>query len=134
VKRLVAAPLGALALAGCGNAPHDLFVVERGGTIPGAGLTLRVGHGGSVRCNDLPEGRIGDRALLEARIAAEELAPVLERGETYPARPGSVLNYRVIGEQGTVSFADTSRGLPQVLNEVAALTRRIAIDTCGLDR
>jgi hypothetical protein len=123
-----------LIAAGCGSAPHDLFVVERGGNVSGAGLTLRVGHGGSVRCNALPEGRLGDRELLEARDVAERLGPVLERGESYAARPGSILNYRVIGDGGTVSFADTSRGHPRVLDELAALTRRIAIDTCGLER
>jgi hypothetical protein len=45
-----------------------------------------------------------------------------------------VLRYRVVLEDGTVRFADTSRGQPAPLFAVAKLTRDIARGACRLAR
>jgi len=41
----------ALAAAGCGTPSHDLFAVERAGSIPGAKLRMIVSDGGTVTCD-----------------------------------------------------------------------------------
>ena len=44
------------------------------------------------------------------------------------------MRYRVRTEHGTVSFSDTSRGQPAVFYRVAAFTREVAQNVCGLAR
>ena len=130
-----AAPLAAaLALAACGSPPADLFVVERSGAIPGARLTLLVSDDGTVRCNGGPRRDAGSDRLLDARALARELAAQAERDRALPPGPGSVLRYRVRLEDGTVTFSDTSRGVPPAALRLAAFTREVARQVCGLAR
>jgi hypothetical protein len=124
----------AAALAGCGTPSADLFVVDRTGSLPDAKLTLRVGDGGTVRCDGGEERPIASEDLLDARQLTEDLRPLLDRGARLPARPGSLLQYRVSGEEGEASFADNSRRLPRAFGEVIRFTRKIAIEVCGRAR
>ena len=134
MRRAAAALAAALVLTGCGTPAADLFIVERAGSIPGARLTLRVGDGGTVRCDGGPEREIASEDLLDARQIAEELRPHLDRGTSLPARSGSVLQYRVLGEEGEARFADNSVDQPQVFAQVVVLTRKLARSACGRDR
>jgi hypothetical protein len=120
--------------AGCGTPSADLFVVTRTGSIPGAGLSLLVGDGGTVRCNGGAARPMGDQRLLTARELARDLRKPAEHALTLKAGPRSIMRYRVRSEDGTVTFSDTSRGQPQVLFRVAAFTRDIAQNVCGLAR
>ena len=130
-----AAPLlAAAALAACGTPSADLFVVERTGSLPDARLTLRVGDGGTVRCDGGDERPIASEDLLDARQLTEELRPLLDRDVRLAPREGSLLQYRVTGEEGEVRFADNSRGLPATFAELIRFTRRIATEVCGRDR
>jgi len=130
---LAAAAL-ALALAGCGgvNLP-DLFVVTRSGAIPGAHLTMLVNDSGSVTCNgskhELPSAR-----LLDARDLVRQLKPYAQKSLRLPPGPQSVLSYRMRDADGTVSFADDSRGIPAKLYRLPLFVREVAIGTCGLAR
>ena len=126
--------LAALALAGCGTPSADLFVVERTGSLPDAKLTLRVGDGGTVRCDGGDERPIDSDDLLDARQLTEDLRPLLDRGTQLPAREGSVLQYRVTGEEGEVRFADNSRNQPKTFAELIRFTRKIAMEACGRER
>jgi hypothetical protein len=123
----------ALALAGCGAAPADLFHVQRTGAIPGARLTLRVSDDGQATCNgrrrDVPS-----RLLILSRVLARDLQKPAQRRLVLPARPNSILRFRIRTEEGTVAFSDTSRGQPPVFYRAAELVREIAIDACGLPR
>jgi hypothetical protein len=135
--RLAAALAGAAvaaALAGCGTEGHDLFVVQRAGSIPGARLALRVTDDGRASCNRGPLVDITSAQLIDARELARELAPLAERRFALAPRPGSVLRYDVVVEAGRVHFADTSRGQPAPLFRVAKLTRDIARGACELAR
>jgi hypothetical protein len=134
--RRAAAALAAAALlgAGCGTPSADLFVVERTGELPGARLTLRVGDGGTVRCDGGPERSIASEDLLDARAIAEDLQPLLDRGVRLPSREGSLLRFRVTGEHGEARFADNSTGVPEVFGRVIAFTRKIAMTACGRPR
>jgi hypothetical protein len=130
----LALALAAPPLAGCGTEGHDLFVVERAGTIPGAGLQLRVTDDGRASCNRGALVDITSAQLIDARDLARELAPLARRRFALAPGPGSVLRYDVVLEDGRVRFADTSRGQPAPLFRVAKLTRDIARGPCGLAR
>lgn len=151
MRRLVpAAVAGALALAlgacGQGGPPADLFVVERDGTVPGARLTLRVTDDGGAYCNDGPRREISSAQLLEARelrraldgsVRDEDEPGLAERGVRLgPGRTGipSIFRFRVRSEEGTIAFADTSRGAGDVPPRIVKLTRDVARGPCGLDR
>jgi hypothetical protein len=128
------AALLCLLLAGCGgSAPPDLFEVKRSGADRNANLTLLVSDGGSVTCNGR-EHSITNQQLLEARELARELSPQAELNLQLPPGPNSVLSYRVRLEAGEVSFADTSRPLPQSFSKLTAFTADVGERVCGLSR
>lgn len=120
--------------AGCGTRSADLFVVTRTGEGPGARLRMLVGDGGAVRCNGGPERRLGDDRLLQARELVRDLKDETERGGTLPPGPQSVLSYRVWTQDGTVAFSDTSPRATADLRRLAAFTRVVAREVCGLAR
>jgi hypothetical protein len=119
-----------IAIAGCGGikAP-DLFVVERSGSVPGARLTLLVDEEGNVRCNGGEELKLSDPQIIQARALQEELKEPAEAGMSLPAKPGSVLSYRVRDENGLVSFADDSA---KVLRNLALFVLQVAQGVCRL--
>jgi hypothetical protein len=128
-----AAAIAAVAAAACGTPSADLFVVERSGDLPGARLDLVVGDGGAVEC-DGDERPITSDQLLEARDLADDLAPLLDEGVVLAPGAQSLLRFRVIGEQGTVEFSDSSRGLRPEFARVIAFTRQVAREACGRPR
>jgi hypothetical protein len=133
VRAAVPALIAAALAAGCGNRhAADLFVVERDGAVPGARLSLQVYDDGQVRCDGGPRRRLPEQVLLDAREIARELNELGPRA--LRPGPGSILRYRVRTEEGTVSFADSSRGQARAMYETQALTRRIAREVCGLPR
>lgn len=131
---LAAAAAAALALAGCGADYPDLMVISRTGSLPGAGLTLLINDGGTVRCNRRAALQMPPRPLLDAREIARELAEEAEAGLTLPRQPGSVLQFRVRTQDGTVAFSDVDAASRPQLGRLVALTRTIAQDVCGLER
>jgi hypothetical protein len=124
----------AAALAGCGGEAHDLFVVQRDGSVPGASLALRVTDDGRASCNRGPLVDITSAQLIDARELQRDLAPIAARRLALAPGRGSVLRYRVTLEDGAVRFADTSRGQSPPLFRVAKLTRDIARGPCRLAR
>jgi len=126
----------ALALAACGaGAPaHDLFLVQRAGAIPGARLALRVTDDGRASCNRGPLVEISSAQLIAARELERDLEPLAKRRFALPPGGDSILQYRVVLEDGTVRFADDSRGQPALLFKLAKLTRDVARGPCGLIR
>jgi ferredoxin len=122
-----------VALAGCGGQAPDLFEVKRSGTDRNANLTLLVSDGGSVTCNG-HEHPISNERLLEARQLARDLAAQAELNLALPPGPAPVLSYRVRVAEGEVSFADTSRPLPQSFAKLTAFTADVSERVCGLSR
>jgi hypothetical protein len=124
----------ALFAAGCGagiEAP-DLFVVERSGTTPGARLTLLVNEEGGLRCNGGAQRKLSDPQIIQARAIQEELKELAEAHLSLPARPGSVLAYRLSDENGSVRFADNSADQPKVLRNLALFVLQVARSVCRL--
>ena len=117
-------------LAGCGGQSSDLFAVDRAGSIPGARLRLVVSDGGTVRCDGGRPVAISDSELLDARNLQRDLEAPAARALRLPARPGSVLRYRVRTPDGTVAFADDSPAKPAVLNRLAFFVREISRARC----
>jgi hypothetical protein len=122
----------AVALAGCGGGVQaaDLFVVYRSGTVPGANLTLLINEEGVVHCDNGPPLPIDDSQLVLARGIQEELEGPSSKHLYLPPRPGSVLNYYVRDQEGTVRFSDNSLGKPKALRELQALVLQLAQGVC----
>ena len=134
MRRLAGAVLAlALAAAGCGTPPPDLFEVKRSGEDRNANVDVVVNDGGSVTCNGT-EHRLADDLLLRARQVLRDLEPQAELHLELPPGPRSQLRYTARMEAGTVSFADTSRGNPKSFLALAAFTKDVTEDVCGLER
>ena len=136
MRRAAAALLvaGAALAAGCGTPAADLFVVQRSGSIPGASLRMLVSDDGTARCNGAKKVDIGDPRLLDARALVTDLEPYAKRDLELTPGPNSILTYHVRLEAGTAGFSDTSRGQPAVFRRLAAFTREVAKNACGLPR
>jgi hypothetical protein len=124
----------ALLATGCGAGVKaaDLFVVERSGTTPDARVTLLVNEEGGLRCNGGSERKLSDPQIIQARAIQEELKELAEQHLYLPARPGSVLSYRVRDENGSVRYADNSGGQPKVLRNLALFVLQVAQSVCRL--
>jgi hypothetical protein len=124
----------ALLVAGCGSGvtAADLFVVERSGTTPGARVTLLVNEEGGLRCDGGSQRKLSDPQIIQARAIQEELKELAERHLYLPARPGSVLSYRVRDENGSVRYADNSSGQPKVLRNLTLFVLQVARSVCRL--
>jgi hypothetical protein len=134
VRRIAVAVLAlALAAGGCGTPPSDLFEVERSGADRNANVDVVVNDGGSVTCNG-KEHRLDAELLLRARQVLRDLEPQAELHLELPPGPRPQLRYKARMEAGTVSFADTSRGNPQSFLALAAFTKDVTEDVCGLER
>ena len=125
--------VAAVLLAGCGTRPADLFVVTRSGPDPAANLTMRVTDGGTVYCNG-KEHALDAKRLLQARQLTRDLGKQAEVGLELPPGPGSNLSYKVELEAGNVAFSDTSKGNPHDFFELAAFTKDVSEDVCGIVR
>jgi hypothetical protein len=123
----------ALAAAACGSPPPDLFVVDRSGSDRNANLELLVNDGGSVRC-DGHRHPLGADRLLQARQLERDLEPQAQLGLELPPGPGSILSYRVRMEGGTIAFSDRSRDVPPAFQRLAAFTKDVAEQVCGIER
>jgi hypothetical protein len=123
----------AIAVAGCGTPPPDLFEVKRTGADRNANVDVVVNDGGSVSCNGKEHPLDADR-LLRARQLLRDLEPQAELHLELPPGPQSQLRYRVRMEAGTVAFADTSRNNPRSFLALAAFTKDVTEDVCGLER
>jgi len=120
-------------LAGCGSESPDLFEVTRSGEDANANLTMVVSDGGTVSCDGASHPLDADR-LLRARELERELSEQAELGLELPPGPSPILSYRVRMDAGTVAFADTSRDPPRSFQQLAAFTKDVAEDVCGIDR
>ncbi|MDP1849043.1 MAG: hypothetical protein Q8K79_14720 [Solirubrobacteraceae bacterium] len=122
-----------LVVAACGTPSPDLFVVNRDGTVPGAKLELLVSDQ-TARCNDGPAQRLSSGQIIEARDIRRDLL-LLQNGEAGipKAPPAQFFEFAVQTEEGTLRYPDTQQR-PEILPRLSRFVRRVAIDTCGLER
>jgi len=130
---VVAAVVVALSLAGCGTPSPDLFVVKRTGEDPNANVDVVVNDAGRVSCNGKEHPLPAD-LLLRARQVLRDLEPQAELHLELSPGPQAQLRYRARMEKGTVSFADTSKRNPRSFLALAAFTKDVTEDVCGLER
>ena len=131
--RRAAVLLAALAVAGCGSPPPDLFEVQRSGADRNANVTMVVNDGGSVSCNGKSHP-LDAKDLLRARQLLRDLEPQAQLHLALPPGPNSELSYKARMEAGNVSFSDTSRGNPKSFLQLAAFTKDVTEDICGIQR
>lgn len=123
----------AVAIGACGTPSPDLFVVERDGSVPGAKLNLLVSDT-TVRCNGGPRLPLTSAQTIEARDITDDLLKVQSGSVTVPkAPPAQIFSFTIRDEAGELRFADTAQ-VPKILPRTALFVRRIAIDTCKLER
>ncbi len=134
--RWLVAACAALALAGCGAPAGDLFAVERSGVGAGAKLSLIVSDAGTVRCNRRKPIALPSKRLLEARQLSRDIATQAALGLELPAGPRdrTTFRYRAQLSDGTISWADSSRGVPPTFTRLAAFTRVVSRQVCKLRR
>ncbi|MEY2513289.1 MAG: hypothetical protein QOJ89_647 [bacterium] len=127
------ATLAAAALAGCGTPSPDLFVVERGGTVPGATLHMLVSDT-TVRCNHGDPLPLTSAQTIEARDITDDLLLVQAGKVDYPTPPpAQIFHFTIRDQEGVLRFPDTAQR-PPILPRTARFVRRVAIDTCKLTR
>jgi hypothetical protein len=129
-----AAGIALVALPGCGGPAGDLFAVRRGGSIPGARLTLVVADDGTVRCGGGAPRKLGDARLLTARELARQLTDPARGDRRLPPGPRSVLSYRVRLPSGTLVYDDSSPGQTAAMARLQAFVRDVATRVCRLAR
>ncbi|MEA2186878.1 MAG: hypothetical protein QOK16_1889 [Solirubrobacteraceae bacterium] len=123
----------ALAASACGTPSPDLFVVKRDGVVPGAKLELLVSDT-SARCNHGAVKPLSSAQTLEARDITGELLKVQSGEVSLPDEPQyKIFSFVVQTERGSLSYPDTAQR-PPVLPRLSRFVRRVAIDTCGLQR
>jgi hypothetical protein len=125
--------LGAvLALGACGlqvQSP-DLFVLTRTG--PSGKLTLVVNDGGTMRCDGGAARTISSSRLIAARDLADNLAGDAGHHLDLPSLRGSVYQFRISLQQGTIGFSDRdTAGHPNLAHAVLFATQA-ATQVCGL--
>jgi hypothetical protein len=129
----------AASASGCGGVlSPDLFVVHRTGASHAANLTMLVTEEGVVECNPRrghpSPHRLSDSQIIDARTIQEDLHDPASRHESFPAAPGSVLAYYVRDQDGSVRFADNSRGQPAATRKLALFVLNVAQEVCGLSQ
>jgi len=129
-----AALLAAAAIAGCGSEAHDLFLVQRAGSVPGARLALRVTDDGRASCNGSPLVDITSDQLIDARELQRDLKDAAERHLELAPRKGSIMRYEVRTPDGSVRFADNSPGARGALARLTLFVRTVAKQRCHLAR
>jgi hypothetical protein len=134
---LLASLVVVLGAGGCGGVlSPDLFVVYRTGASQAAKLTMLVTEEGVVECNPRrahpSPHRLSDSRIIEARTIQEDLHDPASRHESLAPAPGSVLSYYVRDQDGSVRFADNSRGQPAVMHKLALFVLGVAQGVCGL--
>lgn len=134
MTRTLAAVLLLAALAGCGQAPPDLFEVRRSGRDAGANVRLVVSDGGSVSCNGREDVALDAERLLAARRLARDLAEPASLGLELPAGDGATLRYRARLELGSVAFSDRSPQRPPSFDRLVAFTSDVAENVCRIER
>ena len=124
----------ALALAGCGTPSPDLFEVKRSGEDPNANVDVVVNDGGQRDLQRQAATRSRPTCCCAPARSCATSQPQAELHLELPPGPRSQLRYTARMEAGTVSFADTSRGNPRSFLALAAFTKDVTEDVCGLAR
>ena len=130
---VAAALLAAASLAACGTPSPDLFVVNRDGTVPGAKLTLLVSDQ-TARCNGAPAKPLSSAQIIEARGLRRDLLELQQSKDAIPnAGAAQIFSFVVETEEGKLRYPDVQQR-PDVLPRLTRFVRRVAMDTCGLQR
>ncbi len=125
--------LAVVSAAGCGGVKAaDLFLVKRSGSTPHARLTMLVNEEGNVTCNGGPVLKLSDHQLVIAKATQEELEEAASSNLVLPPAPGSVFEYNVRDEDGTVRFSDNSPHQPGVLHQLQLFVVEAAQQVCHL--
>ena len=130
--QLVLVALALAALGGCGldvQSP-DLFLLTRTGQ--GPKLTMEVSDGGTIRCNGSKPKAMSDAMLIQARDLSDNLARDAGANLSLPPRPGTIFDFRIKLQQGTITFSDRDTSGHKVLAQAELFAVQAAQQVCGL--
>lgn len=127
---LLAFSLTALAACGLDIQSPDLFLLTRTGQ--GPKLTLVVNDGGTIRCNGAKPKAIPDAMLIRARDLSDNLAQDASAHLSLPSRPGTIFNFRLKLQQGTITFSDRDTTGHKLLAQAELFAVEAAQQVCGL--
>jgi hypothetical protein len=131
---VAAVTAAALAATGCGYSQPDLFEVQRSGADRNANVTVVVNDGGTVSCDDHKAKALPGKQLLTARDLARKLDKEASLSIELPPAGNSILRYKVTTQTGTIAFSDTSQHRPRTFDRLAAFTKDVVEDICGIER
>jgi hypothetical protein len=122
----------ASALAGCGLdvKSADLFLLQRTGQ-PGR-LSLLVNDGGTISCDGGKARSLPDPLLIQARSIASDLDKDAKASLKIPPSSGTVGQYTIKLQNGTISFPDTAAATHHELAEAEQFAVQAAQQACGL--
>jgi hypothetical protein len=132
LSTIAVAGVVAATVAGCGLdvASADLFVLTRTGQ--GKPLTLLVNDGGTIRCDGGKAKPLSDSMLLDARQLASDLDTDAQNKLHLLSSADSVSNYKVVLQDGTITFPDTAGRTHSELARAELFTVQVAQTPCGL--
>jgi hypothetical protein len=106
MKRLLAAAIASVALAGCGGSAGDLMGVQITG---GPGKTFEQMHvtaDGRTSCNKGGLHALPSQLVLDARTVEREATPLIKEGASYPpALPGR-RSFQLKTPDGTLNWGE----------------------------
>ncbi len=110
--------------------------MDRDGPGRGAKVSLLVSDDGTVRCNRRAPVPLGAERLLTARELARDLGKQAALGLELPPgrKEDTTFTYRAELAEGTIAFADSSKGIPPTYTRLAAFTRQVSRQVCKLRR
>jgi hypothetical protein len=126
------AALVGIVVAGCGfdvQSP-DLFQLTRYGE--GKTVSMAINDGGTIRCDRERAKPISNALLISARDLAVNLTSDAQNNLRIKTPPGSVFQYAIAMQQGTVRFPDVAGSIHKTLAQAELFATQTFQSQCGI--
>jgi hypothetical protein len=121
-----AAALAAALVAGCGGNPGNTIQISVSGV--GPARAVLVTENGQGSCNNGQLKQLAPSDVLNARDITSKLKKLATRGATLARGGGRTFKARTL--DGTVTWSETYKPLPQPLPQAELLALRLSAELC----